>query len=102
MWAALKDVAGLHRLAVDLLDHDDDPAGPLAAPRLVDDGRVERQAGQPGAVLAGLLVPQVVGADEVLGRLVRVAAVAELQVGRERGEELARRDANALRDRSGS
>ena len=72
------------------------PPGTLAAPRLVDDGRVERQTGQPGAVLARLLVPQMVGANEMLGRPVRVAPVAELQVGRERGEELARRDADAL------
>src|SRR5207247_1787885 len=48
--------AGLHRLAVDLLDHDDDPPGTLAAPRLVDDTRSERQTGEPGAVFAPLLV----------------------------------------------
>jgi len=81
---------------VDFLDHDDDAAGPLAAPGLVDDRGLEGHAGEPGAVLARLLVAQVVRPDEVLRRAVRVAAVAELQVGREGGEELAGRDAHSL------
>src|SRR5262245_49378945 len=51
-------VARLHLLAVNLLDHHDDPAGPLARPRLVHHRRLERQPGQPRAVLAGLLVLQ--------------------------------------------
>src|SRR5262245_11870992 len=87
-------LAGLDRFAVDLLDHHDDPPGSLAAPSLVHDRRIERQPGQPRAVLAGLLVAQVIGANEVRRRPVRVAAVAVLEIRRERGEELARRDAH--------
>ena len=55
----------LHRPAAELLDHADVAA--LVAPGLGDDGRVERHPGQPGAVLAGLRVAEVVGADEPLG-----------------------------------
>jgi hypothetical protein len=81
-------VAGLHRLVVDLLNHGDDPPGTLAAPRLVDDRGVEPQAGQPGAVLARLPVPQVVGADEMARRPMRVAPVDEFQVGAGAGRRI--------------
>src|SRR5262245_48860223 len=89
-------LARLDRLAVVLFDHDDDAARPLAAPGLVDYRRFERQPRQPGAVFAGLLVAQVIGADEVLRRLVGVAPVAKLQIGRKGREELAGGDAHAL------
>src|SRR5438874_1449326 len=58
---------GLDRPAVDFLDHDDDPAGALAAPGLVDHGGLERHPRQPRAVCARLAMAQVVGADEMLG-----------------------------------
>ena len=78
-----------------MLDHDDDVPGSLATPRLVDERRGECQTCQPGAVFTRLLVPQMVRANEMLRRLVRVASVAELQVGRKWREELAGRDANS-------
>src|SRR3954467_13065569 len=81
-------VTRLHGPAMDFLDHHDNPPGTLAAPCLVDDRRFERQAGEPGAVLTGLLVAQVIRPNEVRWRPVRVTAVAELPVGGERGEEL--------------
>src|SRR5205809_726698 len=81
---------------MDLLDHDDDSPGPLAAPRLVDDGGFKCQTRQPGAVFARLLVPQMVSANEMLRRFVRVAPIAELQVGREGSKEFARRDTHSF------
>src|SRR5262245_9095953 len=56
-------LAGLYRFAVDLFDHDDDVPRPLTAPGFVDDRRVERESRQPGALFAGRLIAQVVGAD---------------------------------------
>ena len=91
-------LARLHRFAVDLLDHDDDVARPLAAPGLVDDRRLERQPRQPGAILARLRAAHAIGADEMWRHgLLGVAAVAVFLVGRKRDEELAGRDPQPLR-----
>src|SRR5947208_1332395 len=54
--------ARLDRPAAKLLNHAHVAA--LVAPRFGDDGRVEGHAGKPGAVLAGLRVADVIGADE--------------------------------------
>ena len=95
MWAAPKESTRLHRPPVNLLDHDDDAAGPLAAPRLVDHRRLEGHPRQPGTLLARPSVPRMVCTNEVLRRPVQVPAVAELQVRRKGGEELAGRDAHS-------
>jgi len=63
-------VARLHRLAMNLLDHDDDVPGALAALCLIDHGQFERQTGQPWPLFTRLFVPQMVGANKMLRRFV--------------------------------
>src|SRR5687767_7019221 len=90
-------LAGLDRFAIHFLDHHDDPARPLAGPGFIDDRRLERQAGEPRAILAGLFITQVIRPNEVLGHPVRIAAIAKLEIGREWREELAGRNPHPLR-----
>ena len=59
MNAALNDSPGFDRPAAEFLDHADVTA--LVAPGLGDDVGLQRHAGQPRPVLAGLRIAQMIG-----------------------------------------
>ena len=80
-------LASLDAAAADLLDEADVAA--LVAPRLVDDGRIQRHPRQPGTGTA--VHPVLLGADHPLGNLPLPTLVEELAVRRKVLEELAGR-----------